>query len=109
MYRYIKCDGWEGYDPGSFFTRDDINEFAEEVADRLRDHFNSSGIQFSEVWMIGDGRTLEVTIYDKTSGEEYVSQHKIDMRRIYSPRDLIRNYTDMFVNDFIDQMETEYD
>lgn len=76
-----------------YFTRDDLNEFAEDVVDCL----NASSydrFDFTEIYL-EPGNILELTLV--WSYYEETIKERIDMRKIRRPHDLIRVYSPLFV------------
>lgn len=80
-----------------YFTREELNEFGEEIADTLTDLGNGKVDLLSAY--IDDG-VLEITI--DWEGNEVTAEHRIDMRRIRRPKDLNK-----FIGLIIDKMHTE--
>lgn len=73
-------------DPSQYFTRDDLDEFAQDVVDAI------NGEGYSKVELISsfiDDGKVEITL--DWDGNEVSSAIKIDMRRILKPSD-IRKY-----------------
>lgn len=80
-----------------YFTREELNEFGEEVADTLTDLGNGK-VDLLSIYI--DNGVLEITV--DWEGNETTAEHRIDMRKIRSPKDLNK-----FVGTIIDKMSTE--
>ena len=84
MKENLKEDFWWD-EEDSFFTRDDLNDFRDELEDVLDDPDITIGGVYLE-----PGNLLEVDW--EYEGYENTASERIDMRRIRNPRDLIRVY-----------------
>lgn len=70
-------------DPSQYFTRDDINEFAEQVVDAINTK------SYSKVTLISsyiENNVIEVTV--EWDGNEAAATQKIDMRKIRRPQQI---------------------
>lgn len=70
-------------DPSQYFTRDDINEFAEEVVDAINTK------SYSKVTLISsyiENNVIEVTV--EWDGNKATATQKIDMRKIRRPQQI---------------------
>lgn len=102
-------DGYGEYDgtPASYFTRDDIVDFAFDVIDKLNDRTGvTSGPRpienwwdLNEVYFDDDGYTLCVYLV-APSGEDFQHEARIDMRRAHDAKSLIRAYSEEFAQIF---------
>ena len=72
-----------------FFTREEINELAYNIEDRLNELYPDHKFRFVSVY-IEPVNQLELTMYDEASEEEYTVTEKIDMRKIHKPSDLMK-------------------
>ena len=84
----------------AYFTRDDLDEFSEDVIEKLSDATHADIIaDVVDCYLDEDTNELELTL----SYNEYEHTHKekIDMRKIKKPKDLIKAYSHKFVNDFL--------
>ena len=96
----------EGYggafdiDDDQYFTREDIDEFAQHVLDHVDETFIDE-YKIGGVWL--EDRLLTLNLQSLDGMEEYeVTQH-IDMRRVKLPRDL-RKYELEMAGKLIDQI-----
>lgn len=80
----------------AYFTRDDLDEFSEDVIEKLSDATHADMV---DCYLDEDTNELELTL----SYNEYEHTHKekIDMRKIKKPKDLIKAYSHKFVEDFL--------
>lgn len=84
----------------AYFTRDDLDEFSNEVIEQLSNATHADIIaNVVDCYLDEDTNELELTL----SYNEYEHTHKekIDMRKIKTPKDLIKAYSHKFVNDFL--------
>lgn len=84
----------------AYFTRDDLDEFSNDVVEKLSNATHADIIaDVVECYLDEDTNELELTL----SYNEYEHTHKekIDMRKIKMPKDLIKAYSHKFVNDFL--------
>lgn len=70
-------------DPSQYFTRDDVNEFAEQVVDAIN---VKSSSQVTLVSSYVENNTIEVTV--EWDGNEATATQKIDMRKIRRPQQI---------------------
>lgn len=90
----------------AYFTRDDLDEFSDYVVEKLSDASHADIIaDVVECYLDEDTNILELTL---SYGEyEHTLETKIDMRKIKIPKDLIKAYSDMFVNYFLNKFMTD--
>ena len=84
----------------AYFTRDDLDEFSNDVVEKLSNATHADIIaDVVDCYLDEDTNELELTL----SYNEYEHTHKekIDMRKIKMPKDLIKVYSNTFVNDFL--------
>ena len=84
----------------AYFTQDDLDEFSNEVIEQLSNATHADIIaDVVDCYFDEDINELELTL----SYNEYEHTHKekIDMRKIKTPKDLIKAYSYKFVNDFL--------
>lgn len=90
------------YDIGEYdyFTKEEIVEFAETVAEDVSAEVGST-YEVSDVYV--DFRGNKQVLVVALTGEdwEYEVQEVIDFRRIHKPTDLFKVYLDGFVNSFV--------
>lgn len=87
-----------------FFTRDDLNEFSNEVEDIFNDRYELS-VNVSEAYI--DNNILDILL---TYGDfEYSHKEKINMRRIKKPSDLKAKYASIVATALYKQIEAEGD
>ena len=84
----------------AYFTRDDLDEFSNEVIEQLSNATHGDIIaNVVDCYLDEDTNELELTV---SYGEyEHTHKEKIDMRKIKVPKDLIKAYSHKFVNDFL--------
>lgn len=84
----------------AYFTRDDLDEFSNEVIEQLSNATHGDIIaNVVDCYLDEDTNELELTV---SYGEyEHTHKEKIDMRKIKVPKDLIKAYSNKFVNDFL--------
>ncbi len=89
-----------------YFTKDDLNEFIDDVLEAVDEHFGVRN--FTEIYDadITNG-IISLTLSFKGYEESYST--KIDMRKIKVPRDLIKHYSNEFIKYFIDKFEEAID
>lgn len=86
-------------DPSQYFTRDDINEFAEDVVDAIN-ALSYSRVELVSVYL--EGNNIEVTVeYDDN---EVIASEKINMRKIRKPSD-IDKYIKPIANKLVRQLK----
>lgn len=86
-------------DPSQYFTRDDINEFAEDVVDVI------NALSYSRVELVSnylENNKIEVTV--RWDGNEVIASEKIDMRKIRKPKD-INKYIKPIADELIRQLK----
>lgn len=90
----------------AYFTRDDLDEFSDDVVEKLSDASHADIIaDVVECYLDEDTNILELTL---SYGEyEHTLETKIDMRKIKIPKDLIKAYSDKFVNYFLNKFMTD--
>lgn len=82
-----------------YFTREDLNEFAEDVMQKIEDATQADPIIANVIeCYIDENNNLELTI--SYMGYEHTHKEKIDMRKIKTPKDLIKAYSHKFAEDF---------
>ena len=94
------------YDIGEYdyFTKEEIVEFAEIVAEDVSAEVGAL-YEVSDVYMdYSNGRQNLVVILIGDDGE-YVIKHTIDMRKIRIPTDLFKAYLNVYVEDFVKDIE----
>lgn len=84
----------------AYFTKDDLDEFSNDVIEKLSDATHTDIIaNVVDCYLDEDTNELELTV---SFGEyEHTHKEKIDMRKIKVPKDLIKAYSHKFVNDFL--------
>lgn len=84
----------------AYFTRDDLDEFSDYVVEKLSDASHADIIaNVTECYLDEDTNILELTL---SYGEyEHTCETKIDMRKIKIPKDLIKAYSNTFINYFL--------
>jgi hypothetical protein len=86
-------------DPSQYFTRDDINEFAEDVVDAI------NALSYSRVELVStylENNKIKVTV--EWDGNEATASEKIDMRKIHKPND-IDKYSKPVADELIRQLK----
>ena len=86
-------------DPSQYFTREDINEFAEDVVDAIN-RYSYSNVALISSYVENDN--IEVTV--GWDGNEATASEKIDMRKIRTPRD-INKYAAPIADELIQQLK----
>ena len=90
-----------------FFTREDINEFADEVLEQLSDLLTKTNINrvidVQEIYV--DNNQLQMTII--SDDEEFTYTATIDMRRIRLVSDLIKKYSKRFIDYFLKEIKNQ--
>lgn len=84
-----------------FWTRDDLNDFAEEVINNINEIFYTE-YKILGVW--SENGNIIVSIGDE-EGNEYETTQRIDMRKIRKSSDLTRHYVGYVVYDLRKQIE----
>ena len=79
------------YEDDEFFTREEVDDFAEKVCDHVNETFN-------EVFKVQESyitdNEIEVVVYNDDLGE-FTGKKKVDMRRIRKPSDLDKYVLDI--------------
>ena len=89
-----------------YFTRDDLDEFANYVMEKVSYMFKFDEIpDLIDIYMDEDDQTLEMII--EVHDIEYTYTTNIDMRRIRLPKDLIDKYADEFIKYFYNEIEKD--
>lgn len=83
-----------------YFTREDLNDFAEEVLNRINEAFVT---QFDVSACYIDDGVLELEVTNSEYGD-YDWSEKIDMRKIKKPEDLNKNYASWFASQLINEI-----
>ena len=84
----------------AYFTRDDLDEFSNEVIEQLSNATHADIIaDVVDCYLDEDTNELELTL--SYNDYEHTHKEKIDMRKIKTPKDLIKAYSHKFVNDFL--------
>lgn len=87
-----------------YFTRDDLNEFAYEVINKVADLTNGDiYLDLISIYLEED-KSLEMTV--EIDDEEYSYCKVIDMRKIKIPSDLNRKYADEYANGLINEINS---
>lgn len=86
-------------DPSQYFTRDDINEFAEQVVDAINIESQSKATLISSYI---ENNVIEVTV--EWDGNEATATQKIDMRKIRRPQQIDR-YVKPISDELIKQLK----
>ena len=96
----------------SFFTREDLDEFADAVAEDLSNMYEDSTFSVVASY-VEDTVNLTIEMNLDMPIDEFISTatHKIDLRRITgNPVDsLIRAYKQLYVDDFSDEIYRTYE
>ena len=71
-----------------FFTREEINELADEVEYQLNKTFGSERFVYTEIYL--ENNVLDMSVMDTDNDYEFNTKMKIDMRRIQKPSDLMK-------------------
>lgn len=71
-----------------FFTREEINELADEVEYQLNKAFGSERFVYTEIYL--ENNILDMSVMDMDNDYEFNTKMKIDMRRIQKPSDLMK-------------------
>lgn len=89
-----------------FFTRDDLDEFGYYVEEELNNSDCScpKEFQYAGCWIDNNVVTCAMTNGDY----EHEIDFKVDMRRIRSPRDLIKRYAPGAIEEFKEAFESYY-
>lgn len=71
-----------------FFTREEIDELADEVESQLNDTEDYERYRYTEVYI--ENNELDISVLDTKTDYEYNTKMKVDMRRIKKPSDLLK-------------------
>ena len=82
------------YDDDEFFTREEVDDFAEKVCDHINETFNEV-FKVQESYITNN--EIEVVVYNDELGE-FTGKKKVDMRRIRKPSDLDKYVLDIAAN-----------
>lgn len=85
--------------PSQYFTRDDINEFAEDVVDAINAR-SYSRVELVSTYL--ENNKIWVTV--EWDGNEVITSEKIDMRKIRKPKD-INKYIKPIADELIRQLK----
>ena len=93
--------------PDQYFTRDDINDAAEKVAEEINNKVSftdkvSPEFEVAESWF--EDNNFTVRVVDKFDSSEYENSIHIDMRRIKRPNDLADKYSSDLAQKLVDQI-----
>lgn len=80
-----------------YFTKEDGMEAANEVIERLNDHFANATYDVTDIDLNNDH--FKVTIID-SKGTEFSEELPIDMRKIRHPLDLVKKYSPVLAEKF---------
>lgn len=82
------------YEDDEFFTREEVDDFAEKVCEHVNETFNEVfDVQESYI----TNNEIEVVVYNDDLGE-FTGKKKVDMRRIRKPSDLDKYVLDIAAN-----------
>ena len=93
----------------ALFTRDDLDEFADEIADDLNMEYGDNDVVVAVIESYAEntvdvGVVLDISLHDDEF--EYTSEHRVDLRKVRNPlADLLKYYKQMFLDDFRDEIE----
>ena len=79
------------YDDSEFFTREEVDDFAEKVCDHINETFYER-FKVQESYITNN--EIEVVVYNDELGE-FTGKKKVDMRRIRKPSDLDKYVLDI--------------
>lgn len=79
------------YEDDEFFTREEVDDFAEKVCDHVNETFNEV-FKVQESYITNN--EIEVVVYNDDLGE-FTGKKKVDMRRIRKPSDLDKYVLDI--------------
>ena len=88
------------YEDDEFFTREEVDDFAEKVCDHVNETF---GEKFEVQASYITNNEIEVIVYNYDLGE-FTGKKKVDMRRIRKPSDLDKYVLDVAA-DIIDEIK----
>lgn len=101
-------------DPFSFWTRDDLDDFGDAVAQNVHSLLYRHGyglktqLMLTGAFLEDDNRTITLEFEDH-DGNTYSVSNVIDMRKIRKPSDLISRYTDEYTRELISQYQEYHD
>lgn len=89
-----------------YFTKEELVEFADEIIEKLDNHYEDIDPSFllTDLYMDNDTNVLHIEIDDDDIGTFAVDQ-KIDYRKVKTPYQ-IRNYTKEILDKFIKQIDS---
>lgn len=94
----------------SFFTKEELIEFADAVEDDVNEKFNSFNspfsIQYNGIWMEDDNRTITIDYICFPNETQYSTSVKTDMRNIKAPGDIFK-YVEKMANMIDQQIKQE--
>lgn len=95
-------------DPESFWTKEDIVEFGYEVEDILNEmpDMKKYRLRFTDTYIVDYNRL--VVDFEDMDGNSFASNTIIDMRRIRSPKDLIKKYARAAATEIRNDVEDFY-
>lgn len=94
-------------DPEMFFTRDDLDEMAEEVVNHVQESVPGD-CSLSDAWIGGpNNQTVHVEVDWSETGSTYTSEVIIDMRKIRKSSDLRDKYALTVAGNIIQQMRAD--
>lgn len=93
--------------PDEYFTRDDINDAAEKVADEINNKVSFTDevapeFEVTESWF--EDNNFTVRVVDKSDSSEYEKSIHIDMRKIKRPNDLADKYGPELAQMLVDEI-----
>ena len=98
-------------DPQAFFTREEVNEFAEDVCDAVAKELKDHDIRVSDSYITYEDNKDILTVELCADGDYCLSvEHSIDYRTIRKPSDInkmIPIFVYVFVNRFNDIFEEQ--
>lgn len=102
----------EGYggafdiDDDQYFTKEELIEFADEIIEKIEDHYRELDPHFfiTDLYMDEDKNVLHLEIEDDNLGTVFIDK-KIDYRKVKTPYQ-IRNYTKEILDKFIKQIDS---
>jgi hypothetical protein len=100
-------------DPYAFWTKEELVELGEEVAENANSWLyrngwsNSNDLSFQDAFLEDDYKTITLEFTDDEY--DYAISTKIDMRKIRRPSDLSLRYTETFTNKLVNKYEYNHD
>ena len=93
-------------DNDQYFTKEELIEFADEIIEKIEDHYREMDPHFfiTDLYMDEDKNVLHLEIEDDNLGTFFIDQ-KIDYRKVKTPYQ-IRNYTKEILDKFIKQIDS---